>query len=110
MTVEVRQVGPGDWEQRVFSTSPPHAAFDYIADFSRHTEWEHELLTVQQTGAAGPAYLKTYGTRSSGLVGRIFSPGVKVTCKLTEVARPRRIVWKQYRSRTASGPDKRQTL
>jgi hypothetical protein len=84
--------------------------FDYIADFQRHAEWERELLTVQPTGAAGGGYLKIYGTRPTGLVGRIFSPGLKVTCNVKELVRPQRIVWKQYRSHQASGPNSFQTL
>jgi hypothetical protein len=110
MTVEVIHLGPDTWEQRVSTTAPPHAAFDYIADFVRHTEWERELLTVRPTGTAGRGYLKIYGTRPTGLLGRIFSPRLKVTCNMKEVLRPQRIVWKQYRSHQASGPNSFQAL
>jgi Polyketide cyclase / dehydrase and lipid transport len=110
MTVHVTQLGPETWQQRFSTTAPPETAFDYIADFQRHPEWERELLSVQPRGAAGRGYLKIYGTRATGLAGRIFSPRLKVTCKVKEVARPRRIVWRQYRSGQASGPNSFQKL
>jgi hypothetical protein len=114
MTVEIYQLGPDVWEHRVFTTAPPCGVFDYIVDFERHIEWEHELLTVKpcdgKTAMAGARYLKTYGTRPTGLVDRFFNRGHRVTCKLGEVQRPQRIVWKQYRSHDASGPSSFQGL
>jgi uncharacterized protein YndB with AHSA1/START domain len=114
MTVEINQLGPDVWEHRVFTTAPPTLVFDYLADFEKHVEWERELVAVKplnrRTGHRGGAYLKTYDTRPRGLVGRIFSRGLRVTCKLSEVERPERIVWKQYRSHQASGPSSFQRL
>jgi hypothetical protein len=104
MTVEIKQVGSDVWEQRVVTAAPATIAFDYIIDFARHVEWERELLRVQPLNAQKGEYLKTYGTQPTGLVGRIFSRGLRVTCKLKEINRPQRIVWKQYRSHDASGP------
>jgi hypothetical protein len=110
MTVEINQLGPDVWEQRVFTTAQPTWVFDYIADFQRHVEWERELLTVRPLNRRTREYLKTYGTRPTGLLGRIFSRGLRVTCVLRAVERPERIAWKQYRSRDASGPSGFQKL
>ena len=114
MTVEIYQLGPDVWEQKIFTTAQPDLVFDYIADFDKHTEWEHELASVKPlnrpTGNGGAKYLKTYGTRPTGLVGRIFHRGLRVTCTLNEIDRPRRLVWQQFRSHQASEPSSFQTV
>jgi hypothetical protein len=83
--------------------------FDYIANFPRHVEWERELLKVQELGRRGD-YLKTYGAQPKGFADRVFNRGLRVTCKLTDVDRPRRIAWRQYRSHDASGPSSFQQI
>jgi hypothetical protein len=50
MIVEINQLGPNAWEQRVFTTARPDLVFDYMADFDRHIEWEHELASVKPLG------------------------------------------------------------
>src|ERR1700746_2969828 len=94
MIVEINQLGPNAWEQRVFTAAPPDLAFGYMADFDRHIEWEHELASVKplgrRTGTIGTRYLKTYDTRATGLVSRIFglSRGLRVTGTVKEIERP----------------------
>jgi|SRR6516162_309869 hypothetical protein len=108
MIVEINQLGPNAWEQRVFTAARPDLVFDYMADFDRHIEWEHELASVKplsrRTGTTGTKYLKTYDTRATGLVSRTFgfSRGLRVTCIVKEIDRPHRLVWKQFRSHQAS--------
>lgn len=114
MTVEINQLQPDVWEHRVFTTAHPMAVFDYIADFKKHVEWERELQTVQplngRMSTAGAQHLKTYGTPPTGFVGRIFTRGLRVTCDITEFVRPKRIVWQQYCSHSASEPSSFQRL
>ena len=114
MTVEIYQLGPEVWEQKIVTTAHPDLVFDYIADFDKHTEWEHELASVKPlnrpTGNAAAKYLKTYGTLPTGLVGRIFHRGLRVTSTLKEIDRPRRLVWQQFRSHQASEPSSFQTV
>ena len=114
MSVEIYQLGPDVWEQRFVTTAQPNRVFDYIVDFERHVDWEHELMAVEpmnrRAGTAGGDYLKTYGTRPTSLVERIFASRQRVTCTLTEVDRPHRIVWKQVRSHQAVEPSSFQKL
>lgn len=108
MTVEINQVRPDVWEHRISTTAHPMAVFDYVADFNKHPEWERELQTVtplsRRGSTTGGQHLKTYGSPPTGFVGRIFARGLQVTCNVTELVRPTRIVWTQYRSHSASGP------
>src|SRR5262245_45726233 len=113
MTVDIHQLGPDLWEQRLVTTAQPDRAFDYIANFEKHIDWERELVSVKslkgRTGR-GAKYVKTYVTRPAGLIGRIFSSRLRVTCLVREVERPWRIAWKQYRSHQASAPSGFQRL
>jgi hypothetical protein len=114
MTVEINHLQPDVWEHRVLTTAPPTAVFDYIADFKKHIEWERQLQTVEplnrRMSTAGGQYLKTYGTAPTGFVARIFARGLRVTCNVTELVRPKRIAWNQYCSHSASEPTSFQTV
>jgi hypothetical protein len=110
MTVEINQLAPDVWQQRVSTSAHPEDAFDYVADFGRHVEWERELLAVQPINRRTTKYLKTYGARPMGLLDRMFSRGLRVTCAVMAAERPERIIWRQYRSRDASEPSSFQKL
>ncbi|WP_102145956.1 SRPBCC family protein [Mycobacterium hubeiense] len=108
MSVEINQLGPEVWEQRLITSAPPAVVFEHVADFERHLQWERELLSVRPPGrrlaTVGAQYVKTYGTRPASRLGRVFSRGFRVTCVLKVVEPPQRIVWKQYRAHDVSGP------
>jgi len=97
MTIEVRQLEHGVWELS-FSTGAAVAdVFDYIADFTRHVDWEEELLEVKTlrgtAGAVGAKYLKIYGSRPTGFLQRLFWKPTRIDCKIKAVSRPERVAW-----------------
>lgn len=109
MAVAIRQLGPQVWEQAVTVRAAAPDVFRYLADFERHREWELELQDVRHThgrpGESGAEYVKTYGEPRPGLLRRMFSPPLRVTCKVTAVDPPAaRLAWKQHVSHRASGP------
>lgn len=109
MAVAIRQVGPQVWEQAVAVGAAAPDVFRYLADFERHREWELELQDVRlshgRPGESGAEYVKTYGKRPPGLLRRMFSPPLRVTCKVTAVdPSATRLAWKQHVSHRASGP------
>lgn len=109
MAVAIRQLGPQVWEQAVEVGAAAPDVFGYLAAFERHREWELELQDVRHThghpGGRGAEYVKTYGEPSPGLLRRMFSPPLRVTCKITAVdPSAARLAWKQHVSHRASGP------
>lgn len=108
MAVAIRQLKPQVWEQAVTVRAAAPDVFRYLVDFERHREWELELQEVRRThgrpGESGAEYVKTYGERSPGLLRRMFSPPLRVTCKVTAIDPPARLAWKQHVSHRASGP------
>jgi polyketide cyclase/dehydrase/lipid transport protein len=109
VAVAIRQVGPQLWEQAVAVGAATPEVFRYLADFERHREWELELQDVRlshgRPGESGAEYLKTYGERPTGLLRRMFSSPLRVTCQLTAVdPSAGRLAWKQHVSHRTSGP------
>jgi hypothetical protein len=106
--VAIRQLKPQVWEQAVTVRAAAPDVFRYLVDFERHREWELELQEVRHThgrpGESGAEYVKTYGDRPPGFLRRLFSPPLRVTCKVTAVDSPVRLAWKQHVSHRASGP------
>lgn len=88
------RLGPS-WSVHVHTT--PEAAYDYVADISRHPEWSYGPDQMKIEGEAGPAKVGSVYRASGKLVGRD-NPS---TVTVTEVDPPRRI---EFEAEDASGP------
>lgn len=109
MTVEITHLEPDLWQHRLTVAAAPPAVFGYLVDVRRHVDWEPELRDVDVAGGEPVGHhttcVKTYGSAPSGLVDRIFSKPLRVTCRFTAVEPTTRIAWKQHISHRASGAD-----
>jgi hypothetical protein len=99
MSIDIKEVKHGTWELSFSTGAAMSAVFDYVIDFERHVEWEEQLLEVKRLGRkareSGAKYLKTYGTRPTGIMGRLFWTPTRIDCKIKVVDRPHRIAWEQ---------------